>query len=96
MRQEELTTCTTSDASNTRNFRIKLLTNFQACTGKVSLKVGRWKLTEAANKAHAAAEAALSSESSKKSSSGATEAKLQGIVIQRIPRIPGTCPKDKL
>ncbi|EJW80761.1 hypothetical protein WUBG_08330 [Wuchereria bancrofti] len=35
----------------------------KACTGRVTLKVGRWKLTEAANKVHAAAttaEAALS------------------------------------
>uniref|UniRef100_A0A0R3RI08 Multiple PDZ domain protein n=1 Tax=Elaeophora elaphi TaxID=1147741 RepID=A0A0R3RI08_9BILA len=32
----------------------------KSCTGRVTLKVGRWKLTEAANKVHAAAEAALS------------------------------------
>ncbi|EJD74656.1 multiple PDZ domain-containing protein [Loa loa] len=32
----------------------------KACTGRVTLKVGRWKLTEAANKVHAAADAALS------------------------------------
>ncbi|VDN02648.1 unnamed protein product [Thelazia callipaeda] len=36
-------------------------TKLKACTGRVTLKVGRWKLTEAANKVHAATEAALSS-----------------------------------
>ncbi|CAG9536376.1 unnamed protein product [Cercopithifilaria johnstoni] len=32
----------------------------KACTGRVTLRVGRWKLTEAANKVNAGAEAALS------------------------------------
>ncbi|MCP9261358.1 Multiple PDZ domain protein [Dirofilaria immitis] len=32
----------------------------KACTGRITLKVGRWKLTEAASKVHAATEATLS------------------------------------
>lgn len=34
----------------------------QTCTGRVALRVGRWKLTETANRVHAAAEAAYASE----------------------------------
>ncbi|KHN83760.1 Multiple PDZ domain protein [Toxocara canis] len=34
----------------------------KTCTGRVALRVGRWKLTETANRVHAAAEAAYASE----------------------------------
>ncbi|MFH4981038.1 hypothetical protein AB6A40_007747 [Gnathostoma spinigerum] len=53
----------------TNSMQEDVATMLKTCTGRVALKVGRWKLTETANRVHAAAEAAYAKERSTKGSS---------------------------